>query len=45
MFGYTTFARIFIIFTDEKEDGGEEVKKSFTSRADLLNGRETENYV
>ena len=45
MFSCNTLARIFIVLTDEKEDGGEAVKKSFTSRADLLNGRETENYV
>ena len=31
MFCYTIHARIFIILTDEKEDGGEAVKKSFTS--------------
>ena len=31
MFGYTIHARIFIILTDEKEDGGEAIKKSFTS--------------
>ena len=45
MFGFTTHARIVIILTDEKEDGGEAVKKSFTSRADFVNGRVTDNYV